>query len=154
MKFSENKKKYKGLAPKPAFPQTINELIYGPAYFPNIGALPDRTNTDFVRSREFSQLLADAFQDGNERSQTERRLAELHELNRQVAQDQNVPLQYVMAQNPVPPRDDVEFFDANDGNGNGANDGIFQRMRRGVEGADGFVRGLFQRRQQIIDVNP
>ena len=61
-----------------------------------------------------------------------------------------------MAQNPVPPRDDVEFFDANDGNGNGANDGIFQRMRRGVEGADGFVRGLFQRRrqQQQIDVNP
>ena len=90
MKLTEKKSKYKGLKPRPQFPNTINELLHGPALFPNFGSLPDRTNTEFVRSREFAQLLADPFQDGDERSQTERRLEEVQRLNREIAQQQNI----------------------------------------------------------------
>ena len=111
MKFSENKKNYKGLKPKPLFPQNIDELLRGPAHFPNFGRLPDRTNTEFVRSREFAQLLADPFQDGDERSQTERRLEEVQALNRRVAQQQNIPVRQVNAVNPpAPPPRDEEFL--------------------------------------------
>ena len=143
MKFSENKKKYKGLKPKPQFPQNIDELLRGPAHFPNFGRLPDRTNTEFVRSREFAQLLADPFQDGDERSQTERRLEEVQALNRRVAQQQNIPVQQVNAVNPpAPPPRDEELFDA----GQDDDPGWWQRWRGRADAAADIARGLFVRR--------
>ena len=142
MKFSENKKKYKGLRPKPQFPSNIDELLHGPAHFPNFGRLPDRTNTEFVRSREFAQLLADPFQDGDERSQTERRLEEVQALNRRVAQRQNIPVQQVNAVNPpAPPPRDEEFFEAEGGDA----PGWWQRWRGRADAAADIARGLFGR---------
>ena len=142
MKLSENKKKYKGLKPKPQFPQNIDELLRGPAHFPNFGRLPDRTNTEFVRSREFAQLLADPFQDGDERSQTERRLEEVQALNRRVAQQQNIPVQQVNAVNPpAPPPRDEEFFEADEGD----DPGWWQRWRGRADAAADIARGLFGR---------
>ena len=147
MKLTEKRSKYKGLKPRPQFPNTINELLHGPALFPNFGSLPDRTNTEFVRSREFAQLLADPFQDGDERSQTERRLEEVQRLNREIAQQQNIPLQQVNAMQPPPPPppgpdDDGEFFDAND------DPGWWQRWRGRVDAAAEIGRGLFRQGQR------